>query len=67
VWPTNLIFEAGIDAVLAKGLPIDPARVGVTGGSYGGFMTTWLIGHSQRFAAAVSARRRLQPHHQSIV
>jgi dipeptidyl aminopeptidase/acylaminoacyl peptidase len=49
-------FEAGIDAVLAKGLPIDPARVGVTGGSYGGFMTTWLIGHSQRFAAAVSAR-----------
>lgn len=49
-------FEAGIDAVLAKGLPIDPARIGVTGGSYGGFMTTWLIGHSQRFAAAVSAR-----------
>lgn len=49
-------FEAGIDAVLAKGLPIDPARIGVTGGSYGGFMTTWLIGHSTRFAAAVSAR-----------
>ncbi len=49
-------FEAGIDAVLAKGLPIDSQRIGVTGGSYGGFMTTWLIGHSQRFAAAVSAR-----------
>ena len=49
-------FEAGIDAVLAKGLPIDTQRIGVTGGSYGGFMTTWLIGHSQRFAAAVSAR-----------
>ncbi|MCX6015820.1 MAG: S9 family peptidase [Chloroflexales bacterium] len=49
-------FEAGIDAVLAKGLQIDPAKVGVTGGSYGGFMTTWLIGHSKRFAAAVSAR-----------
>lgn len=49
-------FEAGIDAVLAKGLPIDPARVGVTGGSYGGFMTAWLIGHSTRFAAAVGVR-----------
>ena len=49
-------FEAGIDAVLATGAPIDPARIGVTGGSYGGFMTTWLIGHSTRFAAAVSVR-----------
>jgi len=49
-------FEAGIDAVLAQGHPIDPQRIGVTGGSYGGFMTTWLIGHSTRFAAAVSAR-----------
>jgi len=49
-------FEAGIDAVLAQGHPIDPHRIGVTGGSYGGFMTTWLIGHSPRFAAAVSAR-----------
>lgn len=49
-------FEAGIDAVLAEGHPIDPQRIGVTGGSYGGFMTTWLIGHSTRFAAAVSAR-----------
>lgn len=49
-------FESGIDAVLAKGLPIDPTRIGVTGGSYGGFMTTWLIGHSTRFAAAVGVR-----------
>ncbi len=49
-------FEAGIDAVLATGAAIDPKRIGVTGGSYGGFMTTWLIGHSTRFAAAVSVR-----------
>lgn len=35
---------------------IDPARVGVTGGSYGGFLTNWIIGHTDRFAAAVSQR-----------
>jgi dipeptidyl aminopeptidase/acylaminoacyl peptidase len=46
---------AGIDAVIARG-GIDPARIGVTGGSYGGYMTTWLIAHSDRFACAVSAR-----------
>jgi dipeptidyl aminopeptidase/acylaminoacyl peptidase len=35
---------------------IDPARMGVTGGSYGGFMTTWIIGHTDRFQAAVTQR-----------
>jgi dipeptidyl aminopeptidase/acylaminoacyl peptidase len=35
---------------------IDPARLGVTGGSYGGFMTAWLVGHTQRFRAAVAMR-----------
>jgi len=35
---------------------IDPARVGLAGGSYGGFMTTWLLGHSERFACGVSMR-----------
>jgi dipeptidyl aminopeptidase/acylaminoacyl peptidase len=34
----------------------DTARLGVAGGSYGGFMTTWLLGHSDRFAAGVSMR-----------
>jgi len=34
----------------------DAARIGVAGGSYGGFMTTWLMGHSDRFAAGVSMR-----------
>jgi dipeptidyl aminopeptidase/acylaminoacyl peptidase len=35
---------------------IDPKRMGVTGGSYGGYMTVWIIGHTQRFTAAVTQR-----------
>jgi len=35
---------------------IDPNRMGVTGGSYGGYMTVWIIGHTQRFKAAVTQR-----------
>lgn len=35
---------------------IDPERMGVTGGSYGGFMTNWIIGHTHRFRAAASQR-----------
>ncbi len=35
---------------------IDPRRMGVTGGSYGGYMTVWIIGHTQRFKAAVTQR-----------
>jgi dipeptidyl aminopeptidase/acylaminoacyl peptidase len=35
---------------------IDTARMGVTGGSYGGYMTAWIIGHSDRFRAAVTQR-----------
>ena len=35
---------------------IDPQRLGVMGGSYGGFMTSWIIGHSDRFKAACSER-----------
>lgn len=46
---------AGIDAVIALG-GIDPARIGVTGGSYGGYMTAWLLAHTDRFACGVSAR-----------
>lgn len=44
------------DAVLAKHPGIDQERVGVTGGSYGGFMTNWIIGHTHRFRAAASQR-----------
>lgn len=35
---------------------IDPDRRGVTGGSYGGYMTNWIIGHTDRFKAAVTQR-----------
>lgn len=35
---------------------IDASRLGVTGGSYGGFMTNWIVGHTDRFKAAVTQR-----------
>lgn len=35
---------------------IDESRLGVTGGSYGGFMTNWIVGHTNRFKAAVTQR-----------
>ncbi len=35
---------------------IDPKEMGVTGGSYGGYMTLWVIGHTDRFKAAVAQR-----------
>jgi dipeptidyl aminopeptidase/acylaminoacyl peptidase len=35
---------------------IDPERMGVVGGSYGGYMTNWVIGHTDRFRAAVTMR-----------
>jgi len=42
---------------LVAALPyIDPERMGVTGGSYGGYMTAWIIGHTERFKAAVAQR-----------
>ena len=40
-----------------EGMPyIAKERMGVTGGSYGGYMTVWIIGHTDRFAAAVTQR-----------
>jgi len=44
------------DLVLEQYPQIDSKRLGVTGGSYGGFMTNWIIGHTDRFAAAASQR-----------
>ncbi|HZM74719.1 MAG TPA: S9 family peptidase [Candidatus Limnocylindrales bacterium] len=44
---------AGIDALVDRGI-VDAARIGVTGGSYGGFMSCWLPTIDQRFAAAVA-------------
>ena len=48
-------FMAALDHVLALG-GLDGNRIGVTGGSYGGFITNWLLGHSDRFKAAVTDR-----------
>ncbi len=36
---------------------VDGRRLGVLGGSYGGFMTTWMVGHTHRFRAAVTQRQ----------
>jgi dipeptidyl aminopeptidase/acylaminoacyl peptidase len=43
----------GVDQMVAKGY-IDPKKLCVTGGSGGGLLTAWTIGHTDRFAAAVS-------------
>ncbi|HEY2066444.1 MAG TPA: S9 family peptidase [Gemmatimonadaceae bacterium] len=45
---------AGLDAAIAANPWIDTTRLGVTGGSYGGFMTNWTITQTHRFKAAVS-------------
>ena len=44
-----------LDAAVATAA-FDSARVAAVGGSYGGFMTTWLLGHSDRFATGISMR-----------
>jgi dipeptidyl aminopeptidase/acylaminoacyl peptidase len=44
-----------VDAVL-KRFPVDKNRLYVTGGSYGGFMTNWIVTHTDRFRAAVTRR-----------
>lgn len=47
-------FIRGIEHVLGHYPQIDPARLGVTGWSYGGFMTNWLTARTDLFAAAVT-------------
>jgi len=44
-----------VDVAIARG-GVDTTRLGVAGGSYGGFMTNWVVGHTHRFAAAESDR-----------
>lgn len=46
---------AVVDTAIAHAR-LDPQRLGVAGGSYGGFMTNWVIGHTDRFRAAVTQR-----------
>lgn len=47
---------AVVDAALEKYSFIDADRVGVLGGSYGGYMTSWILTHTDRFAAGCSER-----------
>lgn len=47
---------AGVDYITDKYDWIDEENLGVTGGSYGGFMTNWIVGHTDRFKAAVTQR-----------
>jgi dipeptidyl aminopeptidase/acylaminoacyl peptidase len=47
---------AGVDYALENYSWIDETRLGITGGSYGGFMTNWVVGHTNRFKAAVTQR-----------
>ncbi len=47
---------AGVDYALENYTWIDESRLGITGGSYGGFMTNWVVGHTNRFKAAVTQR-----------
>lgn len=44
---------AGVDWAIAEGIA-DPEKLAVIGSSYGGFLTNWIIGHTNRFKAAVS-------------
>ncbi len=53
--PVQKDIELALDEILSRGF-VDKSRIGVTGGSYGGYMTNWIVGHSDRFAAAVSQR-----------
>lgn len=47
---------AVVDTAIEKFDFVDAERLGVIGGSYGGYMTSWIIGHTNRFKAAVSER-----------
>ena len=45
-----------VDEVLKQYPNVNPERLGVTGGSYGGYMTNWVIGQTTRFKAAATQR-----------
>jgi dipeptidyl aminopeptidase/acylaminoacyl peptidase len=53
--PDYADLMAWVDVVQQKPY-LDPTRMGLTGGSYGGFMTLWLIAHTDRFLVAVAQR-----------
>ena len=53
--PAMSDLMAAVDYAISLGY-IDKSRLGVTGGSYGGYMTNWIVTHSDRFKAAVTQR-----------
>ena len=46
----------GVDAALVKYPWLDSTRMAAAGGSYGGYMTAWIVGHDHRVKAAVAQR-----------
>jgi len=56
-FPLNSLddFLSGVDYVIDQGY-IDPVRLYVTGGSGGGWLTSWIVGHTDRFRAAVALK-----------
>ncbi|GAA1845362.1 S9 family peptidase [Microbacterium koreense] len=50
-----------LDGAIASDSSLDGSRVGVMGGSYGGYLTAWTIAHDHRFAAAIVERGFLDP------
>jgi dipeptidyl aminopeptidase/acylaminoacyl peptidase len=46
----------GVEEALKRNPWIDRDKLGVTGGSFGGFMTNWIVGHTNMFKAAVTLR-----------
>jgi dipeptidyl aminopeptidase/acylaminoacyl peptidase len=47
---------AVVDEAIKRFDFVDPDRLGVMGGSYGGYMTSWIVGHSDRFLCGISER-----------
>lgn len=47
---------AALDDAIAKNSMIDPERLFLTGGSYAGYLTAWIVGHTDRFKAAAALR-----------
>jgi len=54
--PDTADIMAAVDAAPERYDFIDASRMGVLGGSYGGYLTSWIVGHTDRFAAACSER-----------
>ncbi|WP_308468701.1 S9 family peptidase [Rathayibacter soli] len=50
-----------LDGAIAQSNDLDGERVGIMGGSYGGYLTAWAIAHDHRFAAAIVERGFLDP------